>query len=294
MSDRLPTWFRQRLPAPGVLSGMRAVMETRGLHTVCESAMCPNRSDCFSRGTATFLLMGDTCTRRCSFCAVVGGAPEPLDEYEPERVASAVRELGLRHVVVTSVTRDDLPDGGAGHFARTIRRLHAIDPRPTVEVLVPDFQGDAGAVRAVVDTGPEVLNHNLETVPRLYPDVRPGADYGRSLDLVARAKQRNPDTLTKSGLMVGLGETREEMLEVMTDLRAVGCDLMTIGQYLQPSPAHHPVVRYVRPEEMTEYEGVGLRMGFRGVASAPLVRSSFDAVRLLATARDGMRPPVGE
>lgn len=284
MSGRLPAWFRKRMPAPGVVSGMQALVRSRGLNTVCESALCPNQGDCFSQRTATFMLLGGTCTRHCTFCAIGGGVPLPPDPGEPNRIADAVRELGLRHVVVTSVTRDDLPDGGAGHFARTIRTLRDMDAGLTVEVLVPDFRGERGAIETVIDAAPSVLNHNLETVPRLYPEVRPEAVYRRSLGLLAAARERAPGVLTKSGLMVGLGESHDEMLAVMADLRRVDCDLLTIGQYLAPSSAHHPVVRYVPPDELDEYERIGRRMGFRGVAAAPLVRSSFDAARLFAGA----------
>ena len=284
MSGRLPPWFRRRMPAPGVVADMRSLMDGLNLHTVCQSALCPNQGDCFAQGTATFLLLGDTCTRDCTFCAVTRGTPAVVDAEEPENLARAVAELGVRHVVITSVTRDDLPDGGASHFARTLRRLRAMDPELTVEVLVPDFQGDPEAILTVVAAGPAVLNHNLETVPRLYSEVRPQAGYRRSLRLLGLVKEHGPDILTKSGLMVGLGETAEEVRQVMADLRGVDCDLLTVGQYLRPSAAHHAVVSYVPPDEFAEYERIGRGMGFRGVTAAPLVRSSFDAARLFAGA----------
>jgi len=287
MSGRLPPWFKKQVPEPRAMAGMRALVGGLHLHTICESALCPNVGDCFSRGTATFLLLGDTCTRNCTFCAVKKGVPGPVDEDEPDHVAEAVREMGLRHVVMTSVTRDDLPDGGARHFARAIGRLRMEDASLTIEVLVPDFAGSAEAVAVVADAGADIVNHNLETVPRLYREVRPKADYLRSVELLRGVKQRSDRTVTKSGLMVGLGETRDEMLQVMVDLRGVGCDLLTIGQYLAPSVGHHPVVRFVPPDEFEEYGRMGREMGFRGVASAPLVRSSFDAARLYAEAVAG-------
>jgi len=284
MNKRLPPWFKKRIPKPGTMSGMRALIDGLSLHTICESALCPNIGDCFSQGTATFLLLGDTCTRNCTFCAVKKGVPETVDEEEPEHLAEAVKRLGLKHIVITSVTRDDLSDGGAAHFSRTIRRLQAEDRALTVEVLVPDFAGSPEALRLVVDARPDVINHNLETVRRLYPEVRPKADYHRSLELLRLVKELDGRIITKSGLMVGLGETKDEMLRVMADLREVDCGLLTIGQYLAPSSEHHPVVRFVTPDEFSEYERIGQDMGFRAVASSPLVRSSFDAARLYARA----------
>lgn len=282
MTDRLPPWFKKRIPEPGTMHNMRSLVGELELHTICENALCPNMGDCYARRTATFLLLGDTCTRNCTFCAVSKGTPGPVDEDEPEHIAEAVRRLGLKHVVLTSVTRDDLSDGGARHFARIIRRLREEDRALTVEVLVPDFAGSLEAVEVVADAGPDVVNHNLETVPRLYPEVRPMADYRRSIDLLRLAKEIDGRIATKSGVMVGLGESKDELFEVMSDLREVGCDLLTIGQYLAPSEGHHAVVRFVPPDEFSEYERVGLEMGFGGVASAPLVRSSFDAAGLYA------------
>ena len=284
MPERLPPWFKKKMPQPGTMKDMMSLLSGLHLHTICENALCPNIGDCFSRGTATFLLLGDTCTRNCTFCAVKKGTPGLVEENEPEHIAEAVRRLGLKYVVLTSVTRDDLADGGAEHFARTIRRLHAEESGPTVEVLVPDFGGDREALVMVAGARPGVINHNLETVPRLYPEVRPMADYRRSVGLLGGAKELDESTVTKSGVMVGLGESKDELYGVMRDLREVGCDLLTIGQYLAPSDEHHPVVRFVPPDEFSEYERVGLEMGFRGVASSPLVRSSFDAAGLYARA----------
>jgi len=285
MRGRLPSWFRKKIPDPRGLTTMRALFEGLSLHTICESALCPNLGDCFSSKTATFLLLGDICTRDCTFCAVRKGVPYPVDEKEPPHLAEAVEKLGLRHVVITSVTRDDLPDGGASHFARTIALLKRKDKGLTVEVLIPDFGGSLRSLKMVVAAHPDVINHNLETVPRLYPEVRPKADFQRSLRLLKQAKALNSSLITKSGIMVGLGETRDELLWAMEELRRVNCDLLTIGQYLQPSAHHHPVVRYIPPEEFLEYERLGRAMGFVDVASAPLVRSSFEAERLYEEAR---------
>jgi len=287
MRGRLPPWFRKRIPEPQVMASMRALLDGLHLNTICESALCPNVGDCFSRKTATFLLLGDTCTRYCTFCAVRKGVPGPVDGEEPEHVAAAVRRLGLKHVVVTSVTRDDLPDGGASHFARMIHQLREEDASLTVEVLVPDFGGDLEALETVMAARPDVFNHNLETVPHLYPEVRPRARYERSLNMLRAASRHGGGVVTKSGVMVGLGETHEELRQVMTDLREARCDLLTIGQYLAPSSNHHPVIRFVPPQEFDEYEYVAREMGFRGVASAPLVRSSFDAARLYRQAVGG-------
>jgi len=231
------------------------------------------------------LILGNTCTRSCTFCAIpTEDRPPAPDPGEPDRIARASAELGLRHVVVTSVTRDDLQDGGAAHFAETVRALRRITPEITVEILIPDFQGSAEALRTVLESAPHILNHNLETVPRLYPEVRPQADYGRSLLLLKRAKEAKPGEVTKSGLMLGLGEEREEILRVMADLRGVSCDLLTLGQYLQPSGKHHPVVRFVPPEEFEDYRQAGEKMGFQAVFAAPLVRSSFHAAEIFQKA----------
>jgi len=285
MRQRLPSWFRKKMPDPVNLARMRALFQGLDLNTICESAICPNLGDCYSQRTATFLILGNICTRNCTFCAVEKGVPEPLDENEPEHLAEAVEKLGLRHVVITSVSRDDLTDGGAAHFARTTAMLKERGNGFTVEVLIPDFCGSLRSIKTVVAAQPEVINHNLETVSRLYREVRPQADYQRSLNLLNLVKELDSSIITKSGIMVGLGESRDELLHTMEELRKVDCDLLTIGQYLQPSSSHHPVVRYVPPEEFLEYERMGKVMGFREVASAPLVRSSFNAAQLCARAK---------
>jgi len=276
----LPAWLRQKAPAPEVLAEMKALLDRLSLHTVCESAHCPNQGVCFTRGTATFLIMGDVCTRNCRFCAVTSGVSLPLDPHEPANLAEAVSKLNLRYVVVTSVTRDDLPDGGAQHFAATIEEIRRASPRTQIEVLIPDFRGSLEALKTVVEKEPEVLNHNVETVPRLYPTVRPQADYKQSVELLGRVKQLDRTLATKSGLMLGLGEERREVIQVMEDLRGANCDFLTIGQYLRPSPEHHPVVRFVTPEEFEEYRRMGVEMGFRGIASGPFVRSSYNAAEM--------------
>jgi len=250
------------------------------LHTVCEEARCPNLGECFSSGTATILILGKICTRNCGFCAVERGIPVSLDESEPERVAEALSRMHLGYVVITSVTRDDLPDGGASVFARTIRAVRSLDPKIKIEVLIPDFKGDEASLASVLKESPDVLNHNVETVPRLYPLVRPQADYRRSLDLLQRVKEFNSQTATKSGFMLGLGERREEVLELLRDLRKAECDFLTIGQYLQPRPDRLPVIEYVPPEKFEEYKKIGEGMGFKSVASGPFVRSSFHAEQM--------------
>lgn len=280
MKKRFPDWLKHKLPAPETMLIMKNLMQDLNLHTICESARCPNIGECFSRKTATFLILGDVCTRRCSFCAVKKGIPIPVDKREPKSLFEAVKKLGLHYVVITSVTRDDLIDGGSSQFARVIRILREQKDSIIVEVLIPDFCGSAGALRAVVKSGPQVINHNVETVPRLYPEVRPLAYYKRSLKLLSDVKRMDSTIITKSGLMLGLGETREEVINVLSDLRKADCDLVTIGQYLRPSPKHHPVAAFVTPQEFSEYEQTGMEMGFAGIASAPLVRSSFKAEEL--------------
>jgi lipoic acid synthetase len=256
---------------------LKALMRTQTLHTVCEEAFCPNLGECWSRGTATFLLMGDICTRSCKFCNVKSGKPLPLDEGEPHRVAESVREMALRHVVLTSVDRDDQPDGGAHIFAEAIREIRLLQPGCTIEVLIPDFKSDPTALKLVMDARPEILNHNTETVPRLSRWVRPQAKPERSLAVLRMAREMNPAGLTKSGLMVGLGETWDEILQVMDDLRAVDVNILTIGQYLQPSKNHLPIQRYYHPDEFVELADEGRQRGFKWVESAPLVRSSYHA-----------------
>jgi lipoic acid synthetase len=264
----LPPWFKQKLPRAGEEDSSERLLHDLGLHTICESGRCPNVSRCFPGGAA-FLILGNTCTRGCAFCAVNHGATPPVDIEEPARLSEAARRLKLDYIFITSVTRDDLPDGGAGHFARTIRRLHDDLPGIKVEVLVPDFQGDGAAIRTVQEAGPVVFGHNVETVPRLYGKVRPKAGYRRSLEVLKQAKEMAPDILTKSGLMLGLGETKDEVLEVMRDLREAGCDLFTLGQYLSPSRQNYPVQSFPTPEEYAAYVPLGLEMGFRAMASAP-------------------------
>ncbi len=274
---RKPEWLKSKQIPTEEEQKVRHLMKNLHLNTVCREARCPNRVECFNRGTATFLIMGDTCTRRCRFCNVNKGKPQPLDKEEPRHVAEAVKALGLKYVVITSVTRDDLPDGGAAHFASVIRKVREIDPGVGIEVLIPDFQGDSDSLNTVLDARPDVLNHNVETVSRLYEAVRPGAAYERSLELLARAKTINPSIKTKSGLMVGLGETDEELYGVFADLRKAGCDLLTIGQYLAPTKEHYPVADYILPEKFEEYRAKALEMGFLDAASGPLVRSSYKA-----------------
>ena len=281
-----PEWLRVRLSTTGEYEDVRRMMRRLSLVTVCEEARCPNIHECWARErTATFMLMGDICTRHCGFCAVGKGRPGALDPEEPERVAEAAAELGLSHAVVTSVNRDDLPDGGAAHFAATIRAIRRRNPGATVEVLIPDFRGDAAALDAVLDEAPEILNHNMETVARLYRRVRPDAGYAQSLALLARAAaRRDRDGLalkTKSGLMVGLGETEEEVIGLLSDLRDSGCDIATIGQYLQPHERRLPIERYYAPEEFDRFRRAGEAMGFLRVESGPLVRSSYHARRAL-------------
>jgi lipoyl synthase len=274
---RLPRWVAARARPLGSGDGTRALLKRADLVTVCEEARCPNLAQCYGRGVATFMVLGDTCTRACAFCAVHTGTPAPPDPGEPERLARAAAGMGLRHVVVTSVDRDDLADGGIGHFARTVAALRAALPEATVEVLTPDFRGVPGAAARVAALGADVFNHNVETVPRLYDAVRPGADYRRSLDLLKGVKGLAPETWTKSGLMVGLGESDEELIAVFADLRAAGCDVLTVGQYLRPTARHRPVARYVPPEGFSALRGHAQRMGFAHVAAGPMVRSSFHA-----------------
>ena len=271
---RKPEWLKKPLPEAKALHRMQDLLRARHLHTVCESALCPNLGECFGQGTATFLIMGDTCTRDCRFCGVSTGRPGPLDPQEPGQIADAVGRLGLGHVVVTSVTRDDLPDGGAGHFVATIRAIRAHDPEVTVEVLVPDFGGKMYALDLVVAEAPEVFNHNLETVPRLYPVVRPQAVYERSLAVLARASEGR--CLVKTGWMVGLGESSEEVKTLLEEVRAAAVDIVTIGQYLRPSACHLPVAEFVRPEVFEEYRRYGEGLGLL-VHAAPFVRSSVQA-----------------
>jgi lipoic acid synthetase len=273
-----PRWIRARAPSGPEVARLKDLLRQHQLHTVCEEAACPNLGECFRHGTATFMIMGKNCTRRCPFCDVGHGRPEPLDPAEPQQLANAIAEMKLRFVVITSVDRDDLRDGGAQHFVDSILAVRESSPQTTIEILVPDFRGRLDKALDILGTGlPDVLNHNLETVPRLYKKARPGADYNHSLKLIQDFGERFENIPTKSGLMVGLGETNEEIEAVMRDLRAHGCNMLTIGQYLQPSNHHLPVLRYVTPDEFKHFEEVGLAMGFDNVASGPMVRSSYHA-----------------
>jgi lipoic acid synthetase len=276
--QRRPEWIRLARPAEEKVNALRALMRARSLHTVCEEAMCPNFGECWSRGTAAFLLLGEVCTRACRFCSVKHGRPAPLDSGEPERIARAAKEMRLRHTVITSVDRDDLPDGGAAVFAETIRRVRGALPDSTIEVLIPDFKGRESSLRTVLDAHPDILNHNVETVPRLFRSVQPQDRYEWSRATLAGAKRLRSAQVTKSGIMVGLGERFDEIVEVMRDLRDWQVDILTIGQYLQPSRRHLPVERYYPPEEFAELKRIGLEeLGFRWVESSPLVRSSYRA-----------------
>jgi len=272
---RRPDWLKARIPSGENYARLREIIGKQKLHTVCEEARCPNMGECWNHGTATFMILGDICTRSCGFCAVKTGKPTGLDAQEPYRVADAVRQLGVRHAVITSVNRDELYDGGAQIFAETIRQIRITAPATKVEVLIPDFKGEEIALNIVLDAFPDILNHNTETVPRLYPSVRPQANYKRSLELLDRSKRRGFST--KTGLMLGIGERIEEVVEVMKDLRNINCDILTLGQYLQPSKEHLPVDRFVHPDEFKMLKETGLRIGFRHVESGPLVRSSYHA-----------------
>lgn len=275
-----PPWLRRRLPSGPQYERIRSLIKNQCLSTVCQEAMCPNQFECFGQGTATFMLLGDRCSRNCRFCAVGHGPQSPPDPDEPARVAEAVETMGLSYCVLTSVTRDDLADGGAGHFAAAIRAIRERNPHTLIEVLIPDFQGNHQALQTVVEARPEVLNHNLETVVRLYPTVRPQADYQQSLAVLQRAKTMASSMVTKCGIMVGLGETEVELGQLFADLTRAGCDILTIGQYLQPSRAHLEVVRYLPPWEFALLEQQALAMGLKAVASAPFVRSSYQAEAL--------------
>lgn len=274
---RHPAWIKARAPVGDEVFRVRRLVREMRVHTVCEEACCPNTGDCWAQGTATFMIMGDVCTRNCGFCAVAHGRPAPLDAGEPQRVAEAADRLGLRHVVVTSVDRDDLPDGGAAHFVATAREIRARLPGCTIELLVPDFRGSEASVASVAGAPIDILNHNTETVPRLYKRARPGGNYRRSLDVLRAVKSRQADLLTKSGLMLGLGEERDEVIAVLRDLAAVGCDILTLGQYLQPARDNLPVARYLSPDEFGSLRAAALGMGFRHVEAGPLVRSSYHA-----------------
>jgi lipoic acid synthetase len=277
LHGQIPPWIRIRVSEGENFKELKQLVQQKNLHTVCEEARCPNIFDCWSRRTATFMILGDVCTRACRFCAVTSGRPSELDLGEPLRVADSVAQLGLRHAVITSVDRDDLADGGSGIFARTIRAIRRRSPGTTIEVLTPDFQGDHEAVRTVVEAGPNIFNHNTETVPRLYGRIRPKAVYANSLELLRYVKQIAPSMVTKSGLMVGLGESENELVEVFRNMRAHNIDVLTVGQYLRPTKKHAEVVRYYRPEEFVSLKEAAMQMGFKHVEAGPLVRSSYHA-----------------
>ncbi|MBN1778558.1 MAG: lipoyl synthase [Clostridiales bacterium] len=272
-----PDWIVKRIPYGPDRKEIEETLRGLSLHTVCEQAGCPNLGECFCNKTATFMVLGNVCTRNCTFCQVSKGTPLPVDAQEPEHVAQAVKQLGLKHVVVTSVTRDDLPDGGAGHFTQVIEAVRQTCPQTNIEVLIPDFQGDPDALKTVIAAKPTVINHNVETIERLYPEVRPMADYRRSLELLRRVKDIAPEIRTKSGVMVGLGERYAEVIQVMRDLRAAGCEFLTIGQYLAPSKRHHPVVEYIHPDVFAQYHADAEKLGFSYTSSGPFVRSSYRA-----------------
>ena len=277
MENRKPDWLKIKIASSSELHSVTEMMRKLNLHTVCEEANCPNLMECFSKKTATFMILGRECTRNCTFCTVSKNAPTIVDMQEPFHVAEAVKQLGLKYVVITSVTRDDLPDGGADHFAKVIEAVKVASASTAIEVLIPDFQGDRDALNLVIKAKPKVINHNIETIKRLYPEVRPMANYDRTLELLKRVKEMDPNIYSKSGFMVGLGENEEEVFRLLSDLRKFGCDIVTIGQYLAPSKEHHPVIEYVTPEGFEIYKKKAEEMGFKYVASSPLVRSSYHA-----------------
>ena len=294
---RKPPWIRVKAPTSAGYHETRRLMRAKRLHTVCEEAACPNIGECWQQGHATVMILGEVCTRACAFCNVKTGRPRAVDPEEPEHLAEALKELGLRHIVITSVDRDDLPDGGAFQFVRCIERIRATAPATTIEILTPDFLRKPGALETIVDARPDVYNHNLETVPRLYRTVRPGARYYHSLRLLDRAKERDPSLFTKSGIMVGLGEEKREVYQVMDDLRSAGVDFLTVGQYLQPTPRHHPVARFVPPDEFEDYARMARAKGFLMVSASPLTRSSYhagDDFERLRSARDAAMATAAE
>ena len=291
-SPARPPWLKVRFPAGPNYARLQELMRGEQLHTVCEEARCPNIGECWSRGTATFMILGDTCTRSCGFCAVKTGRPGAVDLGEPRRVALAIQRMGLKHAVITSVNRDELPDGGAGIFAETIRWSRRLNPGTTFEVLIPDFKGERAPLETVLAAQPEILNHNTETVPRLYATVRPQARYERTLELLRVAKAIDPGALTKTGIMVGLGETNAEVLDTVRDIAAQGVDILTVGQYLRPAAQYLPVVRYWHPDEFDELKAAALAMGFRHVESGPLVRSSYHAEEQAGHVSGPLRPRI--
>lgn len=286
MTLKRPDWIKVKAPTSQMYEATRALMREQKLNTVCEEAACPNIGECWSKKHATVMILGSVCTRSCRFCNIATGMPDKLDPHEPERVAAALGNLGLEHVVITSVDRDDLPDGGANHFAQVIEAIRKTSPSTTIEILTPDFLRKEGALERVVAAKPDVYNHNVETVPRLYGSVRPGARYYHSINLLDRVKKLDPSIFTKSGLMVGLGEDKKEIYQVMDDLRSADVDFITIGQYLQPTPSHHPLIRYVPPEEFQDYESMAWGKGFLMVSASPLTRSSYHAGQDFARLKD--------
>ncbi|WP_142413674.1 lipoyl synthase [Hathewaya massiliensis] len=281
MYKKKPDWLKVKIDLGANLKQVKALTQSLSLNTVCQEANCPNRMECYNKRTATFMILGSVCTRNCRFCNVTPGKPQCVDPEEPRHLAEAVKELGLKHAVVTSVTRDDLPDGGASHFAKVIEEIRRLNPNTTVEVLIPDLKGNWDALKIIVDAKPEILNHNVETTPNLYKTVRPQAIYKRSLELLEKAKEMDNSILTKSGFMLGLGETEEEIIDLLKDLRAIDCDVVTIGQYLRPSKEHLEVKEYVHPDTFNKYRDIGMEMGFKYIASSPLVRSSYNASKVL-------------
>lgn len=277
MALRKPEWIRVKMQGGTQQNKVNALTSNLSLNTVCDEANCPNRMECYTRGTATFMILGKNCTRNCTFCNVTREKPDKVDPKEPENVAKAISKLGLKHAVITSVTRDDLEDQGANQFARVVEEIRKATPKVTIELLIPDMQGDKDLIDIIIDSEPNILNHNIETVPELYDKVRPMANFERSIELLDYVKKTKPDMRTKSGIMLGLGETEEQVLEVFKRLREVDCDMLTLGQYLQPTAKHIPVVEYITPDQFNEYKEIALSMGFKRVASAPLVRSSYYA-----------------
>jgi len=290
---RKPKWIRVKAPTSKGYAATRKIVKDKGLVTVCEEAACPNIGECWEKAHATFMVLGEICTRACAFCNVSTGLPQDVDAYEPKKIAEAVTEMQLQHVVITSVDRDDLADGGAQHFVDVIQAIRAASPTTTIEILTPDFLRKDGAVETVIDAAPDVFNHNLETVPRLYLKIRPGARYYHSLRLLERVKERDPKQFTKSGLMVGLGETKEEIMQVMDDMRSAGIDFLTIGQYLQPTRKHAPIDRFVTPEEFKAYETIAKAKGFLLVSASPLTRSSYHADADFAKLQAARRARMG-
>lgn len=281
MHKRKPDWLKIKIELNSNLKAVKALTNSLRLNTVCDEASCPNRVECFNRKTATFMILGSVCTRNCRFCNVTPGTPQPVDELEPIHISEAVNKLGLKHAVITTVTRDDLKDGGASHFAKVITEIRRLNPSTTVEVLISDLKGNVDDLKTILDAKPEILNHNVETVPNLYKTVRPQAIYKRSLDLLKNSKEMDSSILTKSGFMVGLGESEEEVINLLKDLRKVNCDIVTIGQYLAPTDNHLEVVEYVHPDVFNKYRDIAYELGFKHVASAPLVRSSYNASKVL-------------